>query len=60
MIDLYEYQGKKVKITTIKGRSFEGIAEDYTAALNNTPPKDSICIGAYEIYADEIEKIEKI
>lgn len=39
---------------------FEGIAYDYTSALDNEPDPESISIGVFELYAPEIKKIELI
>ena len=42
------------------GQVFEGIAYDYTSALDNVPDPESISIGVFELYAPEIKKIELI
>lgn len=55
---LYEASGKNVRITLINGKVFEGFARDYTSALDNEPEPEAICIGDFELYAPEIEKIE--
>ena len=55
---LYEANGKKVRIFLKTGEVFEGIAYDYTSALDNEPDPESITIDSVELYATEIEKIE--
>ena len=57
---LWEYSGKKVRITMDDGQVFEGIAYDYTSALDNEPDPESISIGVFELYSPEIKKIELI
>ena len=55
---LYEANGKRVRITLKTGEVFEGMAYDYTSALDNEPDPESITIDSVELYAPEIEKIE--
>lgn len=55
---LYEYEGKKIQITTWDGKIFKGLANDYTPADENTPQIDSICIDEFEFYANNIKNIE--
>lgn len=55
---LYEANGKKVRIFLKTGEIFEGMAYDYTSALDNEPDPESITIDSVELYAPEIEKIE--
>ena len=57
---LYEANGKIVRVWLKTGESFEGVAYDYTSALDNEPDPESITIDSYELYAPEIEKIELI
>ncbi len=57
---LWEYEGKHVRITMDSGKVFEGIAYDYSSALDNEPDPESISIGVFELYAPEIKKIELI
>lgn len=57
---LWEYSGKNVRITLKDGKVFEGIAYDYTSALDNEPDPESITIDSIELFAPEIEKIELI
>lgn len=59
-MNLWEYRGKKVKIKTDDGQIFEGIAHEYTSALDNTPEIASICIDHTELHENEIESIEII
>lgn len=62
-MELCEYEGKKVRITTepgVFGSVFEGIACDYTDADDNEPEIASICIGNIEFREDEIKNIEII
>lgn len=57
---LWEYDGKKVRITTDDNQVFQGIACDYTDADDNEPEIASICIGNIEFREDEIKSIEII
>lgn len=57
---LWEYSGKNVRITPDDGQAFEGIAYDYTSALDNEPDTESISISVFELYAPEIKKIELV
>ena len=62
-MELREYEGKKVRITTepgVFGSVFEGIACDYTDADDNDTGIVSICIGDIELYENEIISIEII
>lgn len=62
-MELREYEGKKVRITTepgVFGSVFEGIACDYTDADDNEPKIASICIGDIEFYENRIKSIEII
>lgn len=59
---LYEYLGKKIKLTTVSpcayGSVFWGIAEDYTDAEDNEPQIVSICIDNIEFPENHIKSIE--
>lgn len=55
---LYEACGKNVRIKTNDGQIFEGIAYDYTSALDNDPEPASISVGDTELYENEIISIE--
>ena len=55
---LWEYSGKNVRITLKDGSVFEGLAYDYTSALDNEPDPESITIDSIELFSPEIEKIE--
>ena len=61
---LYKYEGLIVQITLKSGQVFSGVAEDYTSALDNTPPRESIFIRdngmCFELYANDIATIEEI
>ena len=57
---LYEYSGKKVRITTNDGEIFSGIACDFIPAQDNVPEVASISIGEIEFYENEIKSIEVI
>lgn len=57
---LWEYSGKNVRITLKDGSVFEGLAYDYTSALDNEPDPESITIDSIELFSPEIEKIELI
>ena len=59
-MNLWEYRGKIVRITTDDGQTFEGKAHEYTSALDNEPEIASICIGHTEFLETEITKIELI
>lgn len=54
---LNEYSGKKVKIITVDGKAFSGIACDFIPAQDNTPEIASISIGEIEFYENEIKSI---
>ncbi|EOD00463.1 hypothetical protein [Caldisalinibacter kiritimatiensis] len=59
---LWEYVGKKIKVTCIQGEIIQGKCDRYTQALDNEPEIASISIDSgeidYEIYENEISKIE--
>ncbi|RKD22447.1 hypothetical protein SAMN02745883_00700 [Caminicella sporogenes DSM 14501] len=59
---LWEYVGKKIKVTCIEGETIQGKCNGYTQELDNEPEIASITIDAgdidYEIYENEIAKIE--
>ena len=57
---LWEYSGKNVRITLKDGSVFEGLAYDYTSALDNEPDPESITIDSIELFSPVIEKIELI
>lgn len=57
---LWEYSGKNVRITLKDGSVFEGLAYDYTSALDNEPDPESITIDSIELFSPEIEIIELI
>ena len=57
---LWEYSGKNVRITLKDGSVFEGLAYDYTSALDNEPDPESITIDSIELFSPEIEKIELV
>ena len=57
---LAQAQGKCVRITLKDGQVFEGRAYDYTSELDNEPDPESISIDGFELFVDEIEKIEAI
>lgn len=54
---LWEYEGKNVIITTIKGKTFTGMVDEYTSALDNEPNGACIRIGHTEILESEIVTI---
>lgn len=41
---LWEYSGKRIKITSTNGRVFTGIADFYTSALDNPDEVESLSI----------------
>jgi hypothetical protein len=59
---LQEYEGKNVRVTFKDGDVLEGVARDYTSALDNTgedtPNVETICIGCLEFTEKEIASIE--
>lgn len=57
---LKEAHGKNVRITLDDGSVFEGLAYDYTSALDNEPDPESITIDHTELFVDEIMSIEPI
>lgn len=57
---LWEYDGKKVKITTDDNQVFCGIAYDYTNPQDNKPEIATISIDSIEFREDEIKSIEVI
>ncbi|KOF56625.1 MULTISPECIES: hypothetical protein [Clostridium] len=61
---LWEYTGKRIKVTCIDGKIIEGNCDCYTQALDNEPEIASISIdkGSYgiELYENEIKSIEVI
>lgn len=59
-MDLYEYWGKKVRITTNEGLICEGITCDYMPPQDNVNGFASICIDIYEFYEPDIKSIEII
>lgn len=59
-MNLWEYSGKKVRITLSDGSVIEGWAYDYTSALDNEPDPESISVNSTELYAPEIKEIELI
>jgi len=57
---LWHYEGKQIKITTVNGRIFEGVAHDYTSELDNPDEVACISIGNIEFEENEIARIEII
>lgn len=57
-MNLWEAEGKKVKITLTDGEEISGTAYQYTSELDNEPDGACIYIGDYEILESEIGKIE--
>lgn len=55
---LHEYEGQKVRLITTIGNIFEGYVSDFIEAEDNEPEKESLIIGDYEIFEDEIKSIE--
>ena len=59
---LWEYVGKKIKVTFKDGQTMAGDATDYTSALDNTGEtfegEETICIGNIEFSAGEVANIE--
>ena len=56
-MNLWEYNGKNVKILADDGRVYIGIADLYTSALDNPDGLESICI-RYNGYLIEFTKPE--
>ncbi|MGN0543708.1 MAG: hypothetical protein ACI4JG_09690 [Acutalibacteraceae bacterium] len=59
-MNLHEYSGKKVKIMTIDGKKFSGVACDFIPSQDNIPEIASISIAEIEIYENEIKSITVI
>jgi hypothetical protein len=57
---LWQYVGKNVRIILHNGHVYEGVAHEYTSALDNEPEIASICIGHTEILETEVKTIELI
>lgn len=57
---LKEAHGKNVRITMDDGSVFEGLAYDYTSALDNEPDPESITINGIELFSTEIVRIEPV
>lgn len=64
---LKEYVGRRVRVLTDEGRTFEGECTDYTQPSDNDPEIASIGVVtepgagfAYELYENEIKSIEVI
>lgn len=61
---LWEFSGKRIRVTFDDGQELVGVACDYTSALDNEPDPESISIDTgvpgmlTEIYACEIKSIE--
>ena len=59
---LWEYEGKRIRVTFKNGEVLEGVAHDYTSALDNTgectPDVETICINYVEFTEDEIASVE--
>lgn len=55
---LREADGQEVKITLKDGSTIEGLAYDYTSALDNEPEPASITIEHTEIYETDIKCIK--
>lgn len=59
---LWEYEGKKIKVTFRDGSVLEGVACDYISALDNTGEiytgEDTICVEDVEFSEAEVKKIE--
>lgn len=57
---LYEAENKKIRIVLNNGMVFEGVAYDYTSALDNEPEPESITIDSVELYAPDIKEIVEL
>ena len=57
-MNLWEAEGKKVKIILIDGEEISGKAYQYTSELDNEPDGVCIYIDSYEILESDIAKIE--
>ena len=55
-----EASDKYVRITLKSGQVFEGVGDYLTSGLDNPNGVASICVGMYELYENEIDKIEEI
>lgn len=59
-MNLWEAEGKNVKITFADGETITGIAYQYTSELDNEPNGACIYIGNYEILESDILKLELV
>lgn len=59
-MNLWEYNGKKIRLTDINGRVWTGLAYDYTSALDNPDGVQCISIRSVEFDEGEIAAIEVI
>ena len=57
---LGQYSGKNVRVALNSGQIFEGIGHYYTSELDNPDGVASICVGDYELYENEIARIETL
>lgn len=57
---LWEFLDKKVRIEFVDGGTLEGYVHTHTSALDNEPDPESIMIDCYEIFEEDIKKIEVI
>lgn len=57
---LWELLDKKVHIECVDGTTLEGYVHTHTSALDNDPDPESIMIGCYEIFEEDIKKIRVI
>lgn len=57
---LWQYNGKKVRLTDVNGKEWIGFAYDYTSALDNPDGVPCITINSVEFEEGEITSIEII
>lgn len=59
-MELWRYEGRTVRVATRDGSIFEGLARDYTSALDNEPHGACISVGIHELLESEIAQIRAI
>ena len=56
-MELHKYSGKKVRLITIRGNVFEGVAYDFIPSQDNPDGIASISIDDYEFPENHIKSI---
>lgn len=58
MIDIFNFEGKKVKIVCCDGRIMSGIVNWCSPAVDNEENEDILSINGIGLFVSEIKKIE--